>query len=252
MARDPFASMNPEMQRKRGLARISAGSVLGALGVLGSIALLFGYYVPLSSAHSTLAKEHEVLNTSHAGTNTQLTTTTQQLLDAQKQRDELASKLETIEEKARAQAKRREGLVAGLKDKLSQALGDEASVEEGGEVVEVAIDNLKLFRPHEVEVLPQGRKLLCQLGKPAKDSSARVEVHGFTSGNKVLNPVLRKGHATVWEASAARAVSVLRVLESCGVAAKQLSAVGRAHHGVGKLLPKSDGQIRIRLGSALE
>lgn len=250
MAEDPFAQMAPGGTPKRGLrAQFDTGRVVTGLVMIGAVTFGLAYYMPLSSAHSALAAEHEKLSSSNTGTNEQLEKTTQQLMTTQQERDELSAKLKAIDEAKAAGSQGREALVERVKGKLAQlAKSSLVSVQATDTGAEIAVDNLALFRGHEASVHPPGRKLLCAIGKALKDVEADVHVGGYTSGNKVTNPKLKKDYLTVWDASAARAVGALRVLESCGVPGKRMAAAGHAEHGVGELGGKqSDGQIRIRL-----
>lgn len=243
MARDPFAEMSPELAGSRGKGKLNAGRILTGLVVIASVTFLFAFYVPLSSAHDQLVSEHETLRKSNTGTNEQLDKTTQQLMETQKERDELKAKLEAVHEQKQAAQKRFDTIGTALEGKLDKA----ASLEEVPGGHEVVIDNLTLFRGHETSVHPPGRKYLCKLAKTLKDVDADVRVQAFTESAKVGNPLLRREYSTVWDVSAARAVGALQVLEACGLAGGRLSAVGRAQHGVGKVAPKSDGQLRILL-----
>jgi chemotaxis protein MotB len=205
--------------------------------------------VPLSGAHTALAQAHDSLSTSNAGTALQLEKTTQQLMDTQKQRDELSGKLKSLDdEKAAANSSITEA-TQRVKDKLGKlATGKqvEISVHPGG--VALVLDYAKLFRPTEVAVNPAGRKLLCAIGPGLKDLAAEIEVRGYTAQADVKAPQLKSTYQTGWDLSAARAAGALRVLESCGVAADRMRAVGYANHRLPKPLDKnSDGAIYLWL-----
>ncbi len=244
MARDPFAEFSPEGAPKKGLkAKLDTGRVVTGLSLIVLVTFIFAFYLPLSGAHSALAEELETLSKSNSGTNTQLEKTTQQLMDTQKERDELKSKLDKVDAENAAADKKVDDLRAALEGKFDKSV----KVEEVQGGAELVIDNLKLFRGHEVTVHPPGRKLLCAVGKALKGIDSEVEVRAYTSDGTVKNPILRRDYATAWDASAARAVGALRVLETCGVAGKRLRATGQAQHGVGELLKRSDGQVRLVL-----
>lgn len=243
MARDPFAEMSPELSGAGKRGKLNVGRIVVGLVVIASATFLFAFYVPLSSAHSELLTEHETLRKSNSGTNEQLDKTTQQLMEAQRERDELKSKLDALEAEKAAARKPMDTLGSALEGKLDKG----ASLEELPSGYEVVIDNLTLFRGHETSVHPPGRKYLCKVGKVIGAVDAEVLVQVFSASAQVTNPILRREHSNVWDVSAARAVSALQVLEACGVPGARLRAVGRAQHGVGKLPAKSDGQVRLLL-----
>ncbi len=251
MARDPFAEMSPANSGgSRGVFNTSR--VVTGLSVIALVTFGLAYYAPLSSAHSALAKEHETLSVSHTGTSTQLEKTTEQLAETQKERDELASKLETIDKAKERLESKRTTLVKELEEKLSKEIeGKSAKVEEEGNAVVVTIDNTQIFNSHEATAHKSGRTLLCNLGKALKGAEGRVEVGGHTEDKKVTNSILRREYSNVWDATAGRAVGALRVLESCGVSGKQLSASGYGYHqAIKPLVKRSDGVLQVKITPA--
>ncbi len=248
MARDPFAELATPSAGGLGSKFNGSRFTIGLLVIL-LLAFAFGFYMPLSGAHEMLVKEHETLNSSKGETTAQLEKTTAQLMDTQKERDEASGKLKTFEDAKSAADKKVEDLFNSAKDKLSAQLKSSlVSIEQRKDGAVVSIDDLALFRGHEVSVHPPGRKLLCGVGKAIKDLGASVAVRGSTVDSKVNNPILKKDFSNVWELSAARAVGAVRVLESCGIPGARLSAVGVGQHEEGKPAnKKSEGRIRLQL-----
>ncbi len=247
MARDPFAEMSLEGAPNKGLkSKLNTGRVVTGLALIVLVTFVFAFYMPLSSAHSALANQHETLSKSNSGTNEQLEKTTQQLMETQKERDEAQAKLKKLDEEKAAAEKPIEDLRAAVDGKFDKKV----KVEEVASGVELVVDNLYLFRGHEASVHPPGRKLLCGIAQALKSVEADVDVRAYSDSGTVKNSILRRDFPTVWDATSARAVGALRVLETCGVAGKRMRASGQAQHGVGELLKRSDGQIRIVLTPA--
>jgi chemotaxis protein MotB len=252
MAKDPFAS-TPDFKASKSGA-FSTSRVIAFLIGIGAVTFALAYYVPLSSAHSALAQAHDSLSTSNAGTSLQLEKTTQQLMDTQKQRDEFAAKLKAQDEAKESAVSAITQTSQRIKDKLGKlASGKQVEISEQPGGLALVIDNSKLFRPTEVSVNPAGRKLLCAIGPGLKDLESEVEVRGYTADAEVKVPALKANYQTGWDLSAARAAGALRVLESCGVAADRMRAVGYANHRLPKPLAKgSDGAIYLWLAPAPE
>jgi flagellar motor protein MotB len=255
MARDPFAEMStggaPGGSWRE---KLNTSRVVSVLSVIALVTFALAYYAPLSSAHSALAKEHETLSVSQAGTSTQLEKTTEQLSQTQKERDEMAAKLEAIDKAKEQLASKRKAIVEAVQDKLAKELKSKtASVEDDGTSVVVSVDNNQLFNSHEAKAHRSGKTLLCKLGKALKDTEGRVEVAGHMADKKVKNPILRREYLTPWDASAGRAVGALRVLQSCGVSGKRLSAAGYGYYQEVKPSGKRvDGVTQIKITPGAE
>jgi chemotaxis protein MotB len=252
MAKDPFASTPDFSAPKSGL--FSPSRVIAFLIGISAVTFGLAYYVPLSGAHTALAQAHDSLNTSNAGTSLQLEKTTQQLMDTQKQRDEFSAKIKAQDDAKENAASAISLTSQRIKDKLGKlASGKQVEISEQPTGLALVIENSKLFRPTEVSVNPAGRKLLCAIGPGLKDLEAEIEVRGYTADADVKVAALKSNYQTGWDLSAARAAGALRVLESCGVAADRMRAVGYANHRLPKPLTKgADGAICLWLVPASE
>jgi flagellar motor protein MotB len=252
MAKDPFASTPDFTVTKPGL--FSPSRVIAFLIGIGAVTFALAYYVPLSSAHSTLAQAHDSLSSSNAGTTLQLEKTTQQLMDVQKQRDEAAQKLKAIDDAKESASGAIVQAGQRMKEKLGKlAASKQVEINEQPGGVALVLDNAKLFKANEVTVGPAGRKVLCAIAPGLKELDSDVEVRGYTAQPDVKVPALKAHYQTAWDLSAVRAAGVLRVLESCGVPADRMRAVGYANHRLTKPLDKgSDGAIHIWLAPAAD
>jgi flagellar motor protein MotB len=248
MAKDPFAS-TPDFSAGTPSKLFSPSRVIAFLIGIGAVTFALAYYVPLSSAHSALAQAHDSLSSSNAGTSMQLEKTTQQLMDTQKQRDEFSGKLKALDDAKESAASAITEASGRIKEKLGKlASGKQVEINEQADGVALVLDYSKLFRPTEVSVNPAGRKLLCAIAPGLKDLEAEIEVRGYTAQADVKNAALKTHYQTGWELSAVRAAGALRVLESCGVAADRMRAVGYANHRLPKPLDKaSEGAIYLWL-----
>ncbi len=152
-----------------------------------------------------------------------------QLADDQKQiADYKAQLADTTEAKARLEAEKQamlaqyEQLTAGLKSQI--------------EAGNIQVENLKgkmLVRMSEKVLFPSGSARINKDGQAALDQIANsfkslsgksVVVSGFTD-NVPVNPKTT-GYASNWELSTARALSVVKYLQSKGVDPKMLGAAG--------------------------
>lgn len=239
--------------KKRGgpsFGRIAIGGI-----TLASLTFVLAYYMPLRDAHSALAKEHENLSSTHGGTTQQLEKTTQQLLEAQKDRDELATKLKQIEETKAAQRERHEQLLSGVNEGLASLVQAKiVVVEQTVDGVSVVIDNARLFRDDAVALNPSGRKIVCSIARTvAKLEAGKVVVESHSTESRLSDKTLAKDYKTVWAVTAERAASTAQLMQACGVKGSKLAGAARAEHDRNQQAPeKSTGEVRIKLSLAAQ
>ncbi len=235
--------------KKRGgpsIGRIAIGGI-----TLASLTFVLAYYMPLRDAHSALAKEHESLSSTHGGTSQQLEKTTQQLIEAQKDRDELASKLKQIEDSKQAKRERHEQLLSQVNEGLASLIKAKlAVVEETVDGVSIVVDNARLFRDDAVALNPSGRKIICSIGRAvAKLEAGKVLVESHSTESRLSDKTLLKDYKTVWAVTAERAASTAQLMQACGVKGGRLAGVARAEHDRNQQAPEnSTGEVRIKLG----
>jgi chemotaxis protein MotB len=152
----------------------------------------------------------------------QLADAQQQVADLQKRVSEAAQAQERLEQEKQSMLGQYEQLTAGLKSQI--------------EAGNVQVENLKgkmLVRMSEKILFPSGSARINKEGKAALDEVANsfrtltgksVVVSGFTD-NVPVNPKAT-GYASNWELSTARALSVVRYLESKGIDPRMLGAAG--------------------------
>ena len=145
-----------------------------------------------------------------------------QLSDAQRQLAETARAKTRLEQEKQAMQAQYEQLTAGLKSQI-----------EAGNVQVEQLRGKMLVRMSEKILFPSGSARINREGKAALDQVAQsfktltgksVVVSGFTD-NVPVNPATT-GYASNWELSTARALAVVRYLESKGVDPRMLGAAG--------------------------
>jgi chemotaxis protein MotB len=210
---------------------------------------LFGYYVPLRSAHTLLNDKYQSKASELGGTTDQLKKTMDELVAAQSERDQLKADAEKL---AEAKEARGDG-AAKVKGELDSTLARLVkakliSIEAQGERTVITIDDKQVFGKRDTSPPPKSKKLLCEVGKAVKGLSSKndVVVSGHTASNKVSDPVLRRDFPSVWQLSAVRAGAVASTLQGCGVSGSALRAVGFADTQPSDSSAKgSSGETRI-------
>ena len=108
-----------------------------------------------------------------------------------------------------------------------EALQDLATIEitGPGEVL-VRMGDEVLFPPGESELKPQALRVLAGIANSIQGKTESIYVEGHTDNVPISTPEFPSN----WELSAARALSVVRLLEEAGVAPEQLAAVGHSQY----------------------
>ncbi len=108
-----------------------------------------------------------------------------------------------------------------------EALQDMASVEVTGpgEVL-IRMGDEVLFDPGASELKPQALRVLAGIANSVRGKTESVYVEGHTDNVPISTPEFPSN----WELSAARALSVVRLLEEAGVPPGQLAAVGHSQY----------------------
>ncbi len=116
-------------------------------------------------------------------------------------------------------------LVAQLRQATEQAgLGERGAAVVTYRGVALRLEGEALFDSGSAELKPQVLPLLARIAKIAVSSPGLLEVEGHTDDIPISNARFPSN----WELSSARAGSVVRYLQSCGVAASRMRAVGYA------------------------
>jgi flagellar motor protein MotB len=247
MSKDPFSlAVDAAASKPQSSGTAWPRIVMGVLA-LGLFTLLFGYYWPLSEAHSVLVEQRSSLMSAADGDRKQLERTTSELLEVTKERDDLRTKVQRGDAVRAASTARDEQLLsmvkAGLAPRLKQA---QLVVLEAVDGVQVIIDNARIYKDHQESVYPQGQKLLCEVAGALKNSGGQVTVMNEHADPVVKNPMLKRLFPTTWELTAARAATAARVLEGCGIPGKDITPVAGGHFHRRKEAPaKSSGELRL-------
>lgn len=238
-------SDNPFEKKKR----FNLSRVVIALLLVGSVTFVIAYYLPLSDAHSALAKQHESVATEQQKLTAQLKTTTEQLQTVQKERDSLTSRLGEIDQAKAAASKQVEELHAAVASALKKRTDRKTlRVEQDGATTAIVIEDVNLFRGHQVSVHSVGKAILCDVAKALKPLEGPITVTGHTADDSVKNSILRKDYSTALELSVARAASAALILKKCGVDGKRMAASGvGAHRPIEGTKKGSTGQVKIEV-----
>jgi len=108
-----------------------------------------------------------------------------------------------------------------------EALQDLASIEVTGpgEVL-IRMGDKVLFPPGESGLKPQAIRVLAGIANSIQEKTEKVYIEGHTDNVPISTPEFPSN----WELSAARALSVLRLLEEAGIPPEQLAAVGHSQY----------------------
>ncbi|HVP65657.1 MAG TPA: OmpA family protein [Anaeromyxobacteraceae bacterium] len=145
-----------------------------------------------------------------------------QLADAQKQLAETAQAKARLEQEKQAMQAQYEQLTAGLK---SQIEAGNVQVEQLRGKMLVRMSEKILFRSGSARINKDGQAALDQVAKSFQTLTGKsIVVSGFTDNVPVNSATT--GFASNWELSTARALSVVRYLQSKGVDPRMLGAAG--------------------------
>ena len=136
-------------------------------------------------------------------------------------------------------SKEKEEQIERLKNAYNELVTDmEKEIEDGKIQITQLADRLSvsmvdriLFPSGEVEIMPEGLKVLERVGKVLKNTQNKIiRVEGHTD-NVAIHSNLQKEFPTNWELSTARATNVVRFLqENVGIEAVRLQAIGMSEY----------------------
>ncbi len=113
------------------------------------------------------------------------------------------------------------GLSSALKTELEEGNIKISNVEG---IVRLTIEDNVFFNSGSTSINSSGREVLDRIASALKDNpDAMMIIEGYTDSRRI-GPKLRKKYATNWELGAARAISVVRYLNSNGISTDRLSA----------------------------
>ncbi|MGY4878858.1 OmpA/MotB family protein [Vreelandella aquamarina] len=112
----------------------------------------------------------------------------------------------------------------GLQPQFSGLSIPGVNVEQGREGVTLRIDDSLLFSSGDADLTAQGRGVIESLVEVLESFDGQISVEGHTDNIPIATPRFPSN----WELSAARAIAVVRHLESEGLAVDRMRAVGYA------------------------
>lgn len=106
-----------------------------------------------------------------------------------------------------------------FEDLIDQRL---VSVQGNEEWLEIELKSSMLFASGDASPSPVAEEIIAELSDIVRDSPLPVRVEGFTDNVPIENEV----YPSNWELSAARAASIVKLMEQSGVAPSRLAAIG--------------------------
>ena len=135
-----------------------------------------------------------------------------------------------LEKKAQEEAKRSQKLASDLNEMNSRLKKQSITLERTKDLLRVTFVNNFLFDLGSAEIKEKGIEALSKVAEflqKQKDKMIRIEGH---TDNQPIKGNLLSRYPTNWELSVARAVSVVKYLESKNIAPKRLSATGHSFY----------------------
>ncbi len=144
------------------------------------------------------------------------------------------SKLDEQHRAAKAQAmresQRAQKLRASLEALKKQISGKDLTLKETKDMLRIDIVGRLLFDVGSAEIREEGREALDKLAGYFMEQKGKViRIEGHTD-NQPIRGALARRYPTNWELSSARAISVVRYLQSKGVPPERLSATGYSYY----------------------
>ena len=135
-----------------------------------------------------------------------------------------------LEQKAREEAERSQKLKSDLNQMNSKLKEQFITLRRTKDLLRVTIVNSLLFDSGSAEIKGKGTEALSRIAEflqKQKDKMIRIE--GHTDDQPIKGNLLAR-YPTNWELSAARAISVVKFLESKNIAPKRLTTIGHSFH----------------------
>jgi len=114
-----------------------------------------------------------------------------------------------------------------ISEKLNSSLKDlieseDVSIKQGDDWLELEMKSNLLFYSGEARLEKEAIPIIGKVANILRDSANAIQVEGFTDNN----PIHTSRFPSNWELSAARAASVLHLLDRYGLAPERMSAIG--------------------------
>jgi chemotaxis protein MotB len=132
---------------------------------------------------------------------------------------ELVEKTEKLEKLSHTHRK----LTEDLKEEIAEG---NVKIQELRGMLKVNVVSEILFKSGSHDISGEGERVLAKVADSLKNiTDKRIEIQGHTDDRKITGS-LKKKYPTNWELSAARATTVVRILQDNGVDPEKLSAAG--------------------------
>lgn len=221
------SAQDPDLQalgvRRR---RVRWTRVLVGVAIVAAVTLILGFYVPIVRTHSGLVAEYKKLSAEKQELDKSLSATAATLKKAERRIEEL----ETKQREAATEADAQKQSLSEVKGKLMSKLAEQrkegsAAVKASDTRVYVTLADRLVFKSRTLKPSEKGTDLLCTVASAS--GSNQLEVAGSAVEEEQLSLALRRKYGNPWAMSAARAASVVDLLETkCKVAPERLSAAG--------------------------
>jgi chemotaxis protein MotB len=142
-----------------------------------------------------------------------------------------------VTQKRRAMARLADTLMRALSPLIASG---KVRVTQNALGVTVEINASVLFLPGEAKLSAESGLVLTALADVMRDDTHRLQVEGHTDNTQISNSAF----ASNWELSAVRAGSVVRLLESRGIAERRLTVIG--HGSTQPIVPNDTAEKRNR------
>lgn len=135
--------------------------------------------------------------------------------------EEAVARIATAEALAKRTHDLYDGLVSDLRNELA---ANEIKIEEMKDGIKLNLSEKILFPSGSAKLSTTGEDVIKRVSERVRESAFKLEVSGYTD-NVPIKSNLTKIYPTNWELAAARAISVVKVLESANIDRSRLMAV---------------------------
>jgi chemotaxis protein MotB len=202
-------------------------------------------------ANTAAALEHERalaarLEKAVAGKNAQASKVRQALVMAKASLNEMGEKHQETRVWAQKESLRAKKLEASVEELRQKVSNRELLLRQTKDMLQIDIVNRVLFDVGSARIKKNGRRTLGKLVDFLKAQSDKaIQVEGHTDNQRISGSLARR-YPTNWELSSARAISVVRYLESKGVPPERLSAIGYSFYREEASNDTAEGRARNR------
>lgn len=156
--------------------------------------------------------------------------TSSSLAEAVREHTLAIARSKTLEEKARAETERAAKLQEDLTKMNAKLKERSITLQRAENLLRVNIVNSLLFDSGNAAIKPEGTGALSKIAAfLKKEKDKLIQIEGHTDDRRIRGNLARR-YPTNWELSAARAIAVVKFLESKSVSPERLSAVAYSFH----------------------